>query len=378
MPQFAELFLVLLVLALHLHSAVAATNQFHDWYPEFSLPFSTILQDNCTKEYDIYLTGKRTNIIDHLTGGDSDNQLAQPVVNCILSSTSEFIKSAMASAQVLLGLTPTMLAVLGPSTEETSLLFVVGRRPFLALCLAAGSPAVFPLRSFENKDPLEILKWREDRLRPPMVQGTRERIIMILQYAFAFGAIANSALVSRQLGISVISNFAPQRTYLVLLWAFLILLIHGFGSFTLMLRVRTADELDKTGYSWLKRQFVLVNDRHPVKLKVVPESYWFLFLTWFTAMGTICHVIYGTLVFSSLLFISVRDSLLVIARYMVSVICCRVILMYELASLRRVFHYSAIESSEEELRADFQTKSGASDVVTNIRTDMSSGRTFTE
>ena len=179
MPQFAELFLVLLVLALHLHSAVAATNQFRDWYPEFSLPFSTILQDNCTKEYDIYLTGKRTNINDHLTGGDSDNQLAQPVVNCILSSTSEFIKSAMASAQVLLGLTPTMLAVLGPSTEETSLLFVVGRRPFLALCLAVGSPAVFPLRSFENKDSLEILKWREDRLRPPMVQGTRERIIMI-------------------------------------------------------------------------------------------------------------------------------------------------------------------------------------------------------
>ena len=145
-----------------------------------------------------------------------------------------------------------------------------------------------------------------------------------------------------------------------------------------MLRVRTADELDKTGYLWLKRQFVLVNDRHPVKVKVVSESYWFLFLTWFTAMGTICHVIYGTLVFSSLLFISVRDSLLVIARYMVSVICCRVILMYELASLRRVFHYSTIESSEVELCADFQTKSGASDVVTNIRTDMSSGQAFTE
>lgn len=50
----------------------------------------------------------------------------------------------MASAQVRLSPTPTMLAVLGPSTEETSVLFLVGMRPLLALCLAAGCSAVFP------------------------------------------------------------------------------------------------------------------------------------------------------------------------------------------------------------------------------------------
>ena len=366
MPQPVGIFLVLLVLAMYLPTASAATNQFQNWYQEFAFIFETILHQNCTKEYDMYLTGKKhINGFDRLTGGDPTNQLAQPVVNCILSSTSEFIKSAMASAQVLLGLTPTMLAVLGPSTEETSVLFVVGRRPFLALCLAAGSPAVFPMRSFDGQDPLNILKERQGRLRPPQIQGIHENVIMIVQYAVTIGAITNIAMVSKQLGVSVISNFAPHSTYLVLLWAFLILLLHCSGSFALMCRVRVISEGDDTGLSWLRRQFVPVNDRYRVRVQLIPENYWFVFFSWFTTILTICHVIYGTLVFSSLLFISVRDSLPVIARYMVSVICCRVVLMYELASLRNSFNVATIDESGVELHTDFQTKSGASDTVTH-------------
>jgi hypothetical protein len=62
----------------------------------------------------------------------------------------------MAGAQVLLGLTPTILATLGRSTEETSTLSVTGKRPFLALFLAAGSPATAQMRAFDFKDPLTI------------------------------------------------------------------------------------------------------------------------------------------------------------------------------------------------------------------------------
>jgi hypothetical protein len=47
-----------------------------------------------------------------------------------------------------------------------------------------------------------------------------------------------------------------------------------------------------------------------------------------------CHIIFGTLTFSSLLFISVRDAVTVIGRYLASLLLCRAILTYELACLR--------------------------------------------
>lgn len=157
--------------------------------------------------------------MDRYTGGGWTSQLAQPVVNCILEHTSEFVKSNVASAQVLLGLSPPMLAVLGPSAEETSLLFIVGRRPFLALCIAAGSPAIFPMRLFDNKDPIGLLKNRQARLSPPPLKHVHALIVMALEYLVVLAAIANVVTLSRELGDQAVCNFAPHLTYLVLLWA---------------------------------------------------------------------------------------------------------------------------------------------------------------
>lgn len=368
MSRPADILLTILLLVVYIPCTFAATNQFRHWYAEFEYTFSTIYRDNCTEEYNTYLAGVRTNgPIDTYQGANPTNQLAEPVVNCILSHTSEFIKSAMASAQVLLGLTPTMLAVLGPTTEETSVLFVVGRRPLLALCLAVGCPAVFPMRSFDNSDPVGILKEREGRLHPPTLKGARESFVMVVQYTLAIMAIFNIAIVSKALGIQVACNFAPQLTYLVLLWAFLILIIHSFGAITLMFRVHLAAEGESNGTTgWIRTQFTPSSKRGLVHIRLIPENYYFTFFSWFTAILAICHVIYGTLVFSSMLFISVRDSLMVIARYMVSVMCCRIILMYELASLRSSFNLAAAEGADVDLRERFQKSSEAHGVTANV------------
>ncbi|KAL8991118.1 MAG: hypothetical protein Q9169_007945 [Polycauliona sp. 2 TL-2023] len=264
----------------------------------------------------------------------------------------------MASAQVVLGLTPTMLAVLGPSTEETSVLFIVGRRPLLALLLAAGCPAVFPMRCFDNSDPVGILNERPGRLHPPSLNGHRESIVMVIQYVITIMAICNVATVSVDLGVRVVCNFAPQTTWLVWGWAFSILSIHLSGAITLMFRVRLSAEGESNGlYGRIRAQFTPSSKRGLVHIRLVPENYYFTLFSWFTAMLTICHVIYGSLVFSSMLFISVRDSVGVIGRYMASVICCRIILMYEIASLRTSFNLAAAAAAdgcEMDLRERFQ------------------------
>ncbi len=101
----------------------------------------------------------------------------------------------------------------------------------------------------------------------------------------------------------------------------------------------------------MKRQFTSLAQQQALSVSLIQETYLFLLLSWGTSLLSACHVIYGTLAFSSMLFISVRDSLTAIARFVASVLSCRIILMYELAVLRESFSVSpASEDQEMELQ----------------------------
>jgi len=318
-------------------------DQFKDWYPEFGHVFDRILHKNCSVEYNTYLTGNiNQTLIDRYryVGADKDNVLAQSVSNCILEATSEFIKSNMAGAGVLLGLTPTILAAVGSSADETAMLFDLSRRPLLAILLAAGSPAVFPLRSFEHRDPLAILREREGRLRPPILPSYIEWLIMIFEYVLALAAISNVVSISWELGRRAICGFAPHVTYIPLLWAVLNIGIHISSAAALWLRTSVKCEQPSTSYlDIIKLHFTPLMKQKPVVVTLYPETYSFVFFSWLTPLFTVLHCLFGTLAFSSMLFISVRDSIYVISRFMVSVIVCRIILMYELAALREAVNY---------------------------------------
>lgn len=46
------------------------------------------------------------------------------------------------------------------------------------------------------------------------------------------------------------------------------------------------------------------------------------------------HIVFGTLVFSGILFISTQDATAVVARFFASALVCRLVMMYELAGIR--------------------------------------------
>ena len=90
--------------------AVTSTKQFKHWYPQFGWIFETIVKVNCTAEYDRYLTGiKNHSEIDFLGGGGIYTAITQPLIECILDHTSEYLKFAMTGAQVVLGVMPTII-----------------------------------------------------------------------------------------------------------------------------------------------------------------------------------------------------------------------------------------------------------------------------
>ncbi|KAJ5448476.1 hypothetical protein N7445_003297 [Penicillium cf. griseofulvum] len=362
MPRFSRpiIFSLLLILLLQITHVSGARDQFQHWYPEFNHIFERIIRENCSSEHHFYLTAQKNrtywNETSRWIGSGNTASLIAPLVNCIMGACPEYMKSNMASANVILGLAPMILATLGSDVDETSALAVIGNRPFFALCLTVGSPAVIALRSFDYRDPKAVLNDRPLRLAPVFFDFHIELLITVLEYALVFAAITNVGTLGYQLGQNVALSFAPNYGYLILLWCFFSPIGHMVAAWALRLHVHWPGRtcIKKSRFpcfssssfrDQLKTFFVGYTLNHPPPdFELKKETPLYLLLSWILSLLTAAHVMFGTLVFSSMLFISVRDSITVITRFMGSVIVCRVVLMYELAKLR---HLRNLHTGEE-------------------------------
>ncbi|KNG90556.1 hypothetical protein ANOM_001540 [Aspergillus nomiae NRRL 13137] len=339
---------ILLLLLIQAAVAAAAPDQFQHWYKQFRLQIEFVLNNNCSEQYHNYLN--------QTPGFDPEYQLwydptkgsalTAPLVSCMLSNLPENVKANMANAGVILGLLPTMLSMLGSNTVDTAILARVAGRPFLSLCLALGSPAVLPDRPFEYPNVKALLGADGVKKRIAIAKpgGRTWILISALEYIVALGAVANVATVCYQLGIRCICNYATEVTAQPLIWAFIIALIHIGGMIALSLRYRVIRhpvvELRNTRLNRFRRY--LVREITPSlyatpvpDVDEIEESYLFLLFSWCVSTGAVVHILYGTMVLSSLLFISVQDALANAGRFLASVVCCRAVLAYELAGLRQ-------------------------------------------
>ncbi|KAI2627201.1 hypothetical protein GGS21DRAFT_493040 [Xylaria nigripes] len=97
----------------------------------------------------------------------------------------------MASAQVVLGLTPTILSFLGPSGTEPALVTFVSRRPVFAGLLALACPSIYLSRGFEQRHSRDILKGRGTRLLMWCPKGGKSRVLGLTQYLMVILAFIN-------------------------------------------------------------------------------------------------------------------------------------------------------------------------------------------
>ncbi|KAH6850772.1 hypothetical protein B0I37DRAFT_120990 [Chaetomium sp. MPI-CAGE-AT-0009] len=317
---------VLTLGALGALAQLAGASDFRKWYPEYGSVFQNTLETHCSTEYAAWAAGLPARPEDYTTNGTTS--AGQAVVQCILSSTSEFMKANMASAAVLLGIMPFALSVLGSSSEESALLYVIGRRPLLTTLLLAGAPVVVALRPFEYKDPVGILRAREGRFYSFNIGPSW--VVLALEYIVALASVANVVHVTYGLGVGVTTMILPDSSYLPGVWAASGIAVHVIGALCLKSRLRL---LTPEKEPILKSELTLSADKN-ITVKTMPETKRFLALSWLTSTSTTFHVIFGTLAFSSMQFVSVRDAFGVIGRYTASVTICRIVLMYELSGLR--------------------------------------------
>jgi hypothetical protein len=338
-------------MAAFLASAASARNtRFHQFFPVYNAIFTDIRDHQCAALYAAQQAAE-TSIWD---------SLCPEVLNCILENTSEAIKGNMASGTVALGLMPTILTFLGSSPAETALLS--RRRPLLSFLIACGSPAVNPLPTFVYEDPVAKLKAREGRLLPgylSVLSRFHATAIVFVEYLLILGAIANVITASYYTGLWTINTISCDTIYLPILWVALTVFIHIGGMLALALRAETIRDAGsrRSVKTWFieRIQYELkpcvTHDKLALNWK--DENYFFIFISWCTSFGTVTHLLFGTIAFSSLEFIGKSigriilerqetyerfqgyvDSIKIIGRFMASAVVCRAVLMFELAGMR--------------------------------------------
>lgn len=250
------------------------------------------------------------------------------------------MKIQIATTNILLGLTPTILSMMGSSTTE---LFILStQRPLLALFVSLGSPTVWPMRPFEQVDLREEMNIRAQRKTLPDMSRRAGYLVALVQFTAVLASIANVTMIAYDLTRLTISyTFSCNQRYGPFLWVLLAPIIHVGGLFGFMSRLRypSDDEQLRRGFIpfirvWLRREVTPCIGHEPRKVIWKPENYWYLFFSFCATAGTVVHMVFGIVTLGSTQLVAAADAAIIIGRFLVSALVCRCVLMFELAGLR--------------------------------------------
>src|SRR5436305_4838139 len=319
MKTFSPAFSTLIVLTFVSLAWARTEGQFQHFFNGWSSVLQEILATNCSEPYAELSANPQV-------GGYT-------TVACMLQYMTEIRKAEMAITSVIFGFLPAMLQLIGPSISDISALGL--RRPILALLICLGSPTVTPENqrtgmeiSLQTQDkPL----WPKFLIQPPLWLQIG---ISLFEYVIVVMAAGNCILQAYQLSFwavtlisTMIGSFGDTiETFSPLLWAFLSLPIHLLGLYALHIaRTPTSQkeaELEEPKWrsrsrisGWVTQEltpcaFAKIVDTQPTEFK---PSYRLLVLNWMIRIGILLHLIYGTIVLSSMVFIELFNALTLIS-----------------------------------------------------------------
>lgn len=313
-----------------------------NWFPEYESRW--IAQGaSCQQELLNYLTTNRTAECHYPCACAAD---------CFLQDLPPTIQSNFASAQVLLGLTPAILAYFGPTLAETAVFSTY--RPLLAVLLSLGSPAISLGRLFGHVDlgePFARPASRSSRIWSDWLshqsRGT-QAVLRVSIYMFALAAIANNVHTSVYTDLRTISGWRCGAIMMPLAWSGLAAVVHSMG----MIAIRVHLENEYRLPIMPAVQSTILREGTRSRGRMLCEV-----LLWLASFLAIIHMVFGILVLSSLIFISTIEALQIFARYAASAVACQLVLLVELTMMRHELratremeaHSQAARKSDSEL-----------------------------
>ncbi len=169
-------------------------------------------------------------------------------------------------------------------------------------------------------------------------------LILVVEHALAIGAIANTISVSLDLGWRSVCSWNCDISYFPLTWVLIPGVIHGIAWLSFVLIPKRVEEITAPaavthvhdGSSKRTTPTRIIRAEYPGAISLIVSS---------CAVGfAVGHVMFGTLVFSSLMFLMISDAVPVIIRYAASAVTCRIINQFELALMSEEYAVERVVS----------------------------------
>lgn len=312
------------VIALFFHGSNA--KQFEHWYPFYQW---TLTQEGealtCLEDYTAAVK----------EWGAQDSTTCKNLVSCIYNNTKEIDKADMSSALVLLGLAPTVLAQMGPTLNHKARLCY--QSPILGFLCVLGAPSIAFGMPWAKTDPIKSneaspfasgemwfftwINWLFHRIFCHRVEEPEEQETLpthsiwklllkyLLKYLIAVGAAVNVFLNVWTLSRQTIVSWKCTSSYLEFLWVVITLIPVCFAV--------VAASFEWYNYTQSGLQWTLG-----------PRFFYSL-----SNIAGAVHVLFGTVMLSSVLFIGTLDALGVVGRLTASTVVCQFITALELERL---------------------------------------------
>ena len=137
------------------------------------------------------------------------------------------------------------------------------------------------------------------------------------------------------------TSISQNFLFLPATWILVGVATHIFGAFIFAIfKTRSDRTYSRKSLSvldwveWARKQFSPARQADNVQSIYLPCSWQELLLCWFTGVLSAINLVWGSMVFSSLLFISIKDAFFIVLRFMASAIVCRAIARYEICAIR--------------------------------------------
>lgn len=377
------------------------------WFPDDS-DYWTNAASKCEVEITAYLINNRTEICPTPCSCAAD---------CILNDIPGTLESNYASAQVVLGLVPTVLLLIGPSIAEVAA--VSTRRPLLAVLVALGCPTSYLGRVFRRVDVREPLGLTDrsiigNKLGEVLTGGnsgkaaavgagdttTRQNhrvmghLVDLAMYALALMAIANGVQISIYTDLRTISGWRCGALFMPMVWFLMSIVEHGWGMIAARLQIWSVRQSAgaRTGtrprsspqpisklsgpewpLSWLRS--LLASDLY-TQLPDAKPTLWSEFIFWIAQASALVHMIFGIFELSSLVFISALESVQVFARFALSIVLCQIVVQIELAVIRaELLHQGSTRATDVVgIARDLHGGSGEQIVLSDVPVNVGSTR----
>ena len=322
------------------------TRKFESWYPYYRSDFQRISSEACNNTLEAYLHP------DLVPVQDTDLLISEHI-DCMLKHTSGSLIANMAKAGVILGLLPSFLSMLGPSLAESSVLLL--ERPILGILLTVGAPAISATRPSRSQDPFKAV--RTGTRLTSMKSLPRESMYIAMsigEYLLAIGAAVNVITVALELGLKSILIWKKANSYLPLIWVLLPIIVHLLAALRMQYHYpkpcwarflgtssnHRANATIRAAWKTYMKRLVLkeinVCAKHqswqcpPVSERSISST----FTAGSIEVLVLVHLIFGTSILSSLLFIAVNDTWVLVIRFAISAIIAQLIINFEIACLR--------------------------------------------